>query len=29
MNDEKVYSEEEILEKLSELPGWELRDGWL
>ena len=26
MSDEKVYSEEEILEKLNKLPGWELRD---
>ena len=25
MSDEKVYSEEEIHGKLSELPGWELR----
>ena len=29
MSDEKVYSEEEILEKLNKLPGWELRDGWI
>ncbi|SVC08943.1 uncharacterized protein METZ01_LOCUS261797 [marine metagenome] len=29
MSNEKVYSEEEIIEKLIELPGWELRDGWL
>ena len=29
MSEEKVYSEEEIAEKLIELPGWELRDGWI
>lgn len=26
---ESVYSEEEIQAKLEELPGWELRDGWI
>ena len=29
MADEKVYSDDEILEKLKDLPGWELRDGWI
>ena len=29
MSEEKVYDEEEIAEKLKELPGWELRDGWI
>ena len=29
MSEEKVYGEEEIAEKLKELPGWELRDGWI
>jgi len=29
MAEEKVYSEEEIAEKLKGLPNWELRDGWL
>ena len=26
---EKVYGEAEIAEKLKELPGWELREGWI
>jgi len=26
---ERVYSEAEIAEKLAELPGWFLQDGWL
>jgi 4a-hydroxytetrahydrobiopterin dehydratase len=26
---EKVYTEAEIAEKLKELPGWELKDGWI
>jgi 4a-hydroxytetrahydrobiopterin dehydratase len=29
MSDERVYSEPEIVEKLKELKGWELRDGWI
>ncbi len=29
MSDEKVYTEAEVQEKLKELPGWELRDGWI
>jgi len=29
MAEEKVYTEAEIAEKLRDLPGWELRDGWL
>jgi 4a-hydroxytetrahydrobiopterin dehydratase len=29
MAGERVYSESEIAAKLTELPGWELRDGWL
>jgi 4a-hydroxytetrahydrobiopterin dehydratase len=29
MTQEKVYSEAEVQEKLKELPGWELRDGWI
>lgn len=29
MGDDRVYSEAEIHEKLRELEGWELRDGWI
>jgi 4a-hydroxytetrahydrobiopterin dehydratase len=29
MAEEKVYTEPEIVEKLKELPGWELKDGWI
>lgn len=29
MAEERVYTEDEIREKLKELPGWELRDGWI
>lgn len=26
---EKCYSESEVIEKLKDLPGWELREGWI
>jgi 4a-hydroxytetrahydrobiopterin dehydratase len=29
MSADKVYTEAEIQEQLTSLPGWELRDGWL
>jgi 4a-hydroxytetrahydrobiopterin dehydratase len=29
MAEDRVYSEAEIHEKLTELPGWELREGWI
>ena len=29
MADEKVYSEDEINEKLKELSDWEFREGWI
>ncbi len=29
MADEKAYSEAEIAERLTDLPNWELRDGWI
>ena len=25
----KVFTDEEILQRLAELPGWEYRDGWI
>jgi len=29
MSQERVYTEPEVLERLKELAGWDLRDGWL
>lgn len=29
MTDEQALTETEIAEKLTNLPGWEVRDGWL
>lgn len=29
MPETRIYTEPEIQEKLAELPGWELREGWL
>lgn len=29
MAEDQVLSEEQIAEALQELPGWEVRDGWL
>ncbi len=29
MADDRILSESELQQALSELPGWEIRDGWL
>lgn len=29
MAEDTVYTEDEIIARLKDLPGWELRDGWI